>query len=110
MQSRRSFASALTAASLLGLQARRLEAQTGVGAFRHGVASGDPLSDRVILWTRVTPASPADLVTVEWAVSEDPTMNRIYQAGVSYTNPAFDYTVKVDVVSRADQKFPTRAE
>jgi len=74
-----------------------LEAQTGVGAFRHGVASGDPLSDRVILWTRVTPASPVDLVTVEWAVSEDPTMNRIYQAGVSYTNPAFDYTVKVDV-------------
>ena len=23
--------------------------------FRHGVASGDPLGDRVMLWTRVTP-------------------------------------------------------
>ena len=27
--------------------------------FVHGVASGDPLSDRVILWTRVTPATGA---------------------------------------------------
>ena len=24
--------------------------------FQHGVASGDPLSDGIILWTRVTPA------------------------------------------------------
>jgi len=26
--------------------------------FFHGVASGDPLEDRVIIWTRVTPESP----------------------------------------------------
>ncbi|MCG8441575.1 MAG: PhoD-like phosphatase N-terminal domain-containing protein, partial [Caulobacterales bacterium] len=25
------------------------------GRFRHGVASGDPLSDRVMVWTRATP-------------------------------------------------------
>ena len=28
----------------------------GAVAFKHGVASGDPLADRVILWTRITPA------------------------------------------------------
>ena len=30
-------------------------AQVTNPVFRHGVASGDPLADRVILWTRVTP-------------------------------------------------------
>ena len=30
-------------------------AQVTNPVFRHGIASGDPLSDRVILWTRVTP-------------------------------------------------------
>lgn len=29
-------------------------------SFRHGVASGDPLDDRVILWTRVTPSEPGN--------------------------------------------------
>ncbi len=32
-----------------------LLAQVTNPVFRHGVASGDPLADRVILWTRVTP-------------------------------------------------------
>ena len=32
-------------------------AQAANPVFRHGVASGDPLTDRVILWTRVTPKS-----------------------------------------------------
>ncbi len=27
--------------------------------FRHGVASGDPLKDRVVLWTRITPKHDA---------------------------------------------------
>lgn len=47
--------------------------------FRHGVASGDPLTDTVILWTRVTPAMEAvpgsglgPEVTVDWTVSRDP--------------------------------------
>ena len=29
--------------------------QGSEAVFRHGVASGDPLRDRVVLWTRVTP-------------------------------------------------------
>jgi alkaline phosphatase D len=37
--------------------------------FQHGVASGDPLADRVILWTRVT--AGAAPVEVEWRVARD---------------------------------------
>ena len=43
-----------------------------VVAFGHGVASGDPLHDRVIIWTRVTPsvddATAQKTVPVDWKV------------------------------------------
>jgi phosphodiesterase/alkaline phosphatase D-like protein len=51
------------------------------GAFVHGVASGDPTSDRVILWSRVTPTgrdpgekdpSPDVTFAVTWTVSTQP--------------------------------------
>ena len=47
--------------------------EAGPGGFRHGVASGDPLADRVILWTRVTPASgDADRpIEVRWWVARE---------------------------------------
>ncbi|MBB1031821.1 alkaline phosphatase, partial [Dietzia sp. SLG310A2-38A2] len=38
------------------LAGRSAVAGAQVGVFLHGVASGDPMPDRVILWTRVTPA------------------------------------------------------
>lgn len=38
-------------------------------AFAHGVASGDPGTDRVILWTRVTPGAGFNgPVSVAWRV------------------------------------------
>ena len=40
--------------------------------FNHGVASGDPLSDRVILWTRVTPKKPGPVeVNLEISVNRN---------------------------------------
>ena len=40
--------------------------------FNHGVASGDPLSDQVILWTRVTPEQPGPIeVSLEVSSSSD---------------------------------------
>jgi alkaline phosphatase D len=62
----------------------------------HGVASGDPLSDRVILWTRITPASPRAAVEVRWEVATDPALARIVARGLVITHAARDYTVKVD--------------
>lgn len=65
--------------------------------FYHGVASGDPLSDRVIIWTRVTPVSLDDTIDVNWKVATDTTMTTIVNSGVFQTNSNRDFTVKVDV-------------
>lgn len=67
----------------------------GEVAFQHGVASGDPLPDRIILWTRVTPLSGAGAIPVRWEVlragQESPVA-----AGVTEASEARDYCVKVD--------------
>ena len=70
--------------------------------FRHGVASGDPLPDAVILWTRISGFS--NPVSVDWAVARDASMTdvvvRSAGSGVFPTVLASvdrDYTVKVDV-------------
>lgn len=63
--------------------------------FKHGVASGDPLEDRVILWTRVTPEQHSD-VTVSWQMATDVDFNNLVNAGSTLTNSERDYTVKVD--------------
>lgn len=65
--------------------------------FYHGVASGDPLKDRVIIWTRVTPDTQEDSVAVRWEVAADDRFEVIKSTGVFTTFPARDYTVKVDV-------------
>ncbi|MGV2480300.1 UNVERIFIED_CONTAM: PhoD-like phosphatase N-terminal domain-containing protein, partial [Salmonella enterica subsp. enterica serovar Weltevreden] len=53
------------------MHARSEELQAaGKLAFLHGVASGDPLADRVIIWTRVTELQPrSGPVPVRWAVA-----------------------------------------
>jgi alkaline phosphatase D len=93
--SRRSFlaASAAFAASrgVLAAQNRR------DFAFDHGVASGDPLHDRVILWTRVSPPNWYDEVEVTWRVARDPKMQRVVANGRVTTSLWRDFTVKADV-------------
>ena len=53
----------------LGVAGAPLAAQTGGKGFSHGVASGDPRSDALILWTRAVPADaqPAR-VEVQWEI------------------------------------------
>jgi alkaline phosphatase D len=62
------------------------------------VASGDPLADRVILWTRVTPASARAAVEVRWEVAIDPALKRTVARGVVVTGASRDFTVKVDAM------------
>ncbi len=64
--------------------------------FYHGVASGDPLTDRVILWTRVTLEDPAPEVTVAWRIATDTLFQQVVRSGMATTNAERDYTVKVD--------------
>lgn len=75
------------------------EAAAAGGRFQHGVASGDPLGDRLMLWTRVTPRdpSPTQSIDVRWRVGTDPALRRIVSNGSAQTTAERDYTVKVDV-------------
>lgn len=67
-------------------------------AFQHGVASGDPLADRVIIWTRLTPTDgqAADL-NIDWEVASDEQFTDLLHSGNTRTGAARDYTLKVDV-------------
>ena len=86
-----SAALALAAAPAMALKAEIL----GNAVFQHGVASGDPLADRVILWTRVTTAQRS-AVTVGYLMATDPGLTQVVQQGRVKTNPDRDFTVKID--------------
>ncbi len=64
--------------------------------FAHGVSSGDPLADRVILWTRITQVNPAGAIAVGWQVATDPALRNVVATGLVQTNAERDWTVKVD--------------
>lgn len=68
----------------------------GNAAFRHGVASGDPLSDRVILWTRVTPPNERAAIAGVVTVFSDAGLTERVGSAPFQTSAARDFTVKVD--------------
>lgn len=90
--SRRHFLAASSAA-LGSLPIVRLTAQDK-GAFRHGVASGDPLRDSVVLWTRVTTAQTGG-VDVSWTVARDQRLTQVVARGTTRTGAERDHTAKV---------------
>jgi len=71
-----------------------------MAAFLHGVASGDPLADRVILWTRVTvdaaTVTAATPVLVQYVMSLATDLSAPVQRGSFITGAERDYTVKLD--------------
>jgi len=72
-------------------------AYSGAVEFKHGVASGDPLADRVILWTRITPADPAaGEITYRWKLNPIDRRAGGAKSGEGKTGPSRDWTVKVD--------------
>lgn len=79
-----------------GTPAVRAPRYNGVVAFSHGVASGDPGVDRVVIWTRVSPQGGGD-VPVRWVIARDRDLKAVVQTGEITTNAARDYTVKIDV-------------
>ncbi|OTA55240.1 PhoD-like phosphatase [Hypoxylon sp. EC38] len=90
--------------------------------FTHGVASGDPYDDSVILWTRAAPSSDNDKsnatvsgyvppydhsteqyvaksdapVCVNWKISTSNSFEDIVDSGTAYTSSDIDYTIKVE--------------
>lgn len=65
--------------------------------FYHGVASGDPTPDAVVLWTRVTPpSSNFGSIEVKWKIATDTAFLNTVNGGIFVTDSSRDYTVKVD--------------
>ncbi|WP_434277662.1 alkaline phosphatase D family protein [Acinetobacter sp. CE-15] len=74
--------------------------------FEHGVASGDPLQDRVILWTRLTPNDSSARLQVTWEIALDDQFKQIIKTDKVTTAKAQDFTVKVDATNlKPDQRY-----
>jgi alkaline phosphatase D len=65
-------------------------------SFPHGVASGDPLHDRVVLWTRVTPVGPVAQVKVRLEVATDAAFSQLVVSADCEATAEQDYCCKVD--------------
>lgn len=64
--------------------------------FRHGVASGDPLRRRIILWTRITPRNRSPFVKVRVVMATDSHFRNVVYKDTQFTSAYNDYTVKFD--------------
>ncbi|WP_341924952.1 alkaline phosphatase D family protein [Nocardioides psychrotolerans] len=114
MTTRRTVLATGAGASAVALTARATAAPAAAPAaaptaatrrvFAHGVASGDPLPQAVVIWTRVTPtpaikpgSGKGPQVAVRWEVARDARFRRVVRRGAARTGPGRDHTVKVDV-------------
>ena len=97
--SRRAFlgagAALAAATTLAGVATNAQAARPSDRLFAHGVASGDPLADRVMLWTRLSPEGDKP-IPVRWVIARDQRLRDIVNEGVVTALPARDWTVKVD--------------
>ncbi|XKF33347.1 alkaline phosphatase D family protein [Alicycliphilus denitrificans] len=72
--------------------------------FGLGVASGEPLAEGVVLWTRLLPENLADAgapwagpLTVRWEIADDAQFRRIVQRGTATALPELAHSVHVEV-------------
>ena len=71
--------------------------------FTLGVASGDPLPDSVVLWTRLAPdplqggGMPSANVPVDWEVARDVGFREIDRRGSTLARPELGHSVHVEV-------------
>ncbi|KAB7705573.1 alkaline phosphatase [Bacillus aerolatus] len=71
--------------------------------FTLGVASGDPLSDSVVLWTRLAPdplnggGMPSHAVPVNWELATDEHFRKVIKRGTEIAHPDLAHSVHVEV-------------
>jgi alkaline phosphatase D len=71
-------------------------------AYALGIASGDPLPDSVVLWTRLAPdpmnggGMPGHAVDVQWQVASDEPFTRVVASGLTRAVPELAHSVHVD--------------
>ena len=77
--------------------------------FTLGVASGDPLPDGVVLWTRLLPefgGLPGQKVRVRWVIADDEAVTKVVKSGEVMTGPGSGYSVHVDARGlRSDREY-----
>ena len=90
----------ITSIGAIGLSASiSSSCSKNIYSFNHGVASGDPLEDRVILWTRVTPQQAGPVETI-LEISENENFSKIAHSTKLQTSSLSDYTVKYDFLAK----------
>lgn len=72
--------------------------------FTHGVASGDPSQNAVILWTRAVPKDALQAVSIHYEIATDDGFEVIIRSGKATTSSSTDFTVKIDVTELAADK------
>jgi alkaline phosphatase D len=90
---------ATTAAPTTSVVETTTPAAVTTDPFTLGVASGDPLPDSVILWTRLHPDDPLpdDDIDVEWEVATDDSFADLVASGTAPAVAALAHSVHVDV-------------
>jgi len=82
-------------------------AGNGAYPFSLGVASGSPLPDAVVIWTRIlhdplnASATPPVAYAVRWEMADDEGFRRIVAKGTASASPALAHSVHVDVTGLA---------
>ncbi len=66
--------------------------------FNYGVASGDPLTDRIILWTHAKYQTGSDPVNLIYQVANDTAFSSIVSSGQVTSGAETGFTVKVDAL------------
>ncbi|MBK7148873.1 MAG: PhoD-like phosphatase N-terminal domain-containing protein [Bacteroidetes bacterium] len=74
----------------------RIYPDSSFAPFLHGVASGDPLTDRVIIWTKISePQQKSN--ALKWEVSPDSNFITLVNSGTIQADASHDFCVKTDV-------------
>ncbi|MEL7450738.1 MAG: alkaline phosphatase D family protein [Pseudomonadota bacterium] len=94
--SRREFCLTVGSVPLLLPAAGHALKRSGDELFAYGVASGDPLLRRVILWTALRPELVTKRADVEWRVYADEALTQLVSGGTAPTDAERGFTVKVD--------------
>ncbi|UAL10066.1 alkaline phosphatase D family protein [Caulobacter segnis] len=69
----------------------------GASGFTHGVASGEPGPDSMLLWTRYIPATGDGVTRLDVEVALDPDFAKVVSGGVARTGAYRDWTAKITV-------------
>jgi alkaline phosphatase D len=94
----RNSATLLTAASATGLLSAcgSSHDRPAQADYLYGVASGDPLTDRVILWTHARAGNLDTAIALSWQVASDAEFRQIVSAGQVSATADTGFTAKVD--------------